>query len=204
MKGWEKNRKYMGRADWHLHTSRLDGENTVDEMCEQALKNGLESVAFTEHVRKKLDYDFNTVVRDLERARKRFPGLRILTGCEAKILVDGDIDVSRDIIEECEIVIASFHGFPPERDQQIRALRTALRNPDVDIWGHPATLFSNLEATRDEMKGMIRSCIENRVLIEDSLKYPTPPEFIELANKMGAGIITNSDAHSIWDMRKIR
>lgn len=195
----------MDKGDWHLHTNHVEGENTILEMCEQAEKNGLHSVAFTEHVRKNIDYDFNDIVNDVEEARERFPSMKILIGCEAKILLGGDIDVNDSVLKLCDIVIASFHGFPPEKAEQMSALKTALKNPDVDIWGHPATIFRNFEVSNEEMENVIRLCIDNKVLIENSLcpKYPTPPDFLELVKKLGAETITSSDAHSIYEIRKI-
>lgn len=45
-------------GDWHLHTNYTDGENTVEEYCEQAVKNGLKLLVFSEHVRRELIYSY--------------------------------------------------------------------------------------------------------------------------------------------------
>lgn len=204
-KKWERFQEFLGNGDWHTHTNYVEGENSVIEMCEQAEKNNLKLICFAEHVRRELSYNFRDFVNDIETARKRFPNLKILVGCEAKILVNGEIDVSDDVLKMCDIVIASFHGFPPEKDEQIRALRKALENPHVDAWGHPATFFRNFDLSRGEMENIINLCIQNRVLIENNLcpKYVPPREFTELVQKLGARTVIGSDAHSVWDMRKI-
>ncbi|MCK4496839.1 MAG: PHP domain-containing protein [Candidatus Aenigmarchaeota archaeon] len=205
MKKWERFEGFLTRGDWHVHTNYVEGENSVLEMCEQAEKNGLQLIAFTEHVRKELDYDFNTLVRDIEGARKKFPKLKILTGCEAKILVGGGIDVSDDVLELCDIVIASFHGFYHGKEEHVQALEKTLKNPEVDIWGHPATMFRNCELERKEMEDIIKLCMKNSVLIEKNLrpKYEPPPGFLELVEKTGAKTVISSDAHSVWELRKI-
>jgi len=183
----------------------VEGENSVLELCEQAEKNGLKLIAFTEHVRKELDYDFNDIVRDVEEARKRFQNLKILTGCEARVLLNGDIDVSDEVLKLCNVVVASFHWFPYHKKDYVKALKKMLKNPEVDIWGHPTTMLRNCELNRKETEDIINLCIENKVLIEKSLcpNYPTPPDFLELVEKLGAKIVISSDAHSTWELRKM-
>jgi putative hydrolase len=203
MKKWEQFKGFLDNGDWHVHTDYVDCENSVLEMCERAEKNRLRLIAFTEHVRMEMDYDFNALLRDVEEARKRFPGLKILIGCEAKVLANGEIDVSEDVLKICDIVIASFHGFPPEKKKQTGALEKMLKNPDVDIWGHPGTLLNNCNMSKKEMESVIRLCIKNKVLIERSLKYGAPEEFINLVERLGAETVTGSDAHSLRDIRKI-
>ena len=204
-KGWERFSGFLHKGDWHVHTNYVEGENSIHEMCEQARDNGLKLIAFTEHVRRKLDYDFNKYVKEIEHAKKNFPGLKILIGCEAKVLFDGGIDVSEEVAGRCDVVIASFHGFPPEEEEKIRALRTALRNPRMDIWGHPATFFRDTNPEAGQVRELIRLCIRNRVLIENSLcpKYRPPAVFLETARKIGAKTVISSDAHSVRELRKM-
>ncbi|UCD07310.1 MAG: hypothetical protein JSW41_05825 [Candidatus Aenigmatarchaeota archaeon] len=120
-------------------------------------------------------------------------------------MFNGDIDVSEDILKLCDVVIISFHGFPPVKEEQINALKKMLKNPEVDIWGHPATMLRNCELNRKEMEDIINLCIRNKVLIENNLcpKYETPPDFLKLAGKLGAKTVIGSDAHSVWGLRKM-
>ena len=71
-KKWQRYSRYLGTGDWHCHTRYTDGRNTVMEMCTQAQKNGLELIAFTEHVRRSLSYDFSKLEADVKKARKKF------------------------------------------------------------------------------------------------------------------------------------
>jgi histidinol phosphatase-like PHP family hydrolase len=56
---------------------------------------------------------------------------------------------------------------------------------------------------RREMEEIIQLCKNNRVLIERSLKYENPKDFLRLAEKMEAKTVVGSDAHSIWEIRKL-
>jgi putative hydrolase len=204
MKNWERYRAYLESGDFHVHSDYTEGSNSVSEMCEQALINNLKLICFSEHVRKELLYDYGSMMADIERARKRYPRLRILSGCEAKVLDrEGSLDVSADVLEKAEIVIASFHSFHYGRKQDfIAALAGALRNPRTDIWGHPATFLRNVELTEAETASIIRECMKRRVLVEDSLSPAySAPGFIERCRDLGAETVRNSDAHCREDIK---
>lgn len=207
MKNWERYRDYLETGDFHVHTDYTEGTNTVFELCEQAILNNLKLICFSEHVRRSLSYDFDALLRDIDTARQRYPRLKILSGCEAKVMdLDGSLDVSEEILSKVEIVIASFHSFPyADKADFLKALYGALRNPSVDIWGHPLTFLRNISPTAPELHGIIRECIKRRVLIEDSLvqAYQNPPSFLEACKELGATIVVNSDAHDIYSLKRL-
>jgi histidinol phosphatase-like PHP family hydrolase len=207
MKNWEKYRAFLKTGDFHVHTSYTDGDNSVLDLCKQAVSNSLSLICFAEHVRKKIHYDFNNLVIDIEEARSLFPKLKILVGCEAKVLdTEGNLDVSQEILNSAEILIASFHDFPyGAKEDFLSALNGALAHPRLDIWGHPMTFIRNVVLNQSELATIIKTCKKNRVLIEDSLKdiYRTPPDFLNLCLKLGATTVTNSDAHDIYHLKRL-
>jgi DNA polymerase (family 10)/putative hydrolase len=203
MKKWQKYSKYLVAGDWHCHTKYTDGRNTVMEMCSQAERNGLEMIAFTEHVRRQLTYDFGKLVKDIQNARKKFPKLKILAGCEAKVLdTRGRLDVSEETLAKCDIVLATFHSFPNSGKEEFElALRNMLANPAVDIWTHPITFFQKCPLCEKDVNEIIEMCIKNNVLIEDNRKpVYRSPNFIEACRKMGAKISMGSDAHGVDEL----
>jgi len=204
MKKWQKYSEYLQTGDWHSHTKYTDGRNTVMEMCRQAEKNRMELIAFTEHVRRKLSYDFDKLVKDVRNVRKKFPNLKILVGCEAKVLdPKGSLDVSQKTLGKCDIVLATFHSFPHSSKREMEsALKNMLRNPEVDIWTHPITFFQKCPLCEKDVYKIIRACIKNNVLVENNIRpcYRSR-NLIEACRKMGANIVTGSDAHGIEDLR---
>lgn len=195
-------------GDFHVHTDYTDGKNTIREYCQKALDNDLKVIAFTEHVRKNLDYNFNDFLLDIEKTRREFPQLAVLSGCEAKVLnTDGELDAPKDALEQCDIVIGVFHSFKyKDKRNYLLALEAMLKNPNITIWGHP-TLFPNehhLELEKVEIKAMIDICIEGNIFIERNLRYNLPDaSFMELAAKRGAKFVIGSDAHSIGELPTI-
>ncbi len=206
VKKWMDYEAYLKTGDWHVHTNFTDGENTVSELCERAEELGIKLIAFTEHVRRNLDYDFNELLSEVDSARKQF-NLKILVGCEAKVLdLDGNIDAPRKVIEKCDIILSGFHSFPEiSKKEYLSTLENLIRNPDVDVWAHP-TLYAkkrNIKLTSNEIENIINSCIRNQVLIEENIKYNLPqPEFLILAKQLGAKTVIGSDVHKVSELVK--
>lgn len=196
-------------ADVHVHTNYTDGRNTIREYCQRALQNNIEAIAFTEHVRRNLNYNFDGFLLDIERARREFPQLVILSGCEAKVLnTEGELDAPESAVSQCEIVMGVFHSFEHKGKQSyLAALKAMVRNPIVDIWGHPTLYLKerNMKLEKEELSEIINACIKNGVLIERNLKYDVPDaNFISLAANKGAKFVIGSDAHNIDELPTIR
>lgn len=207
MKKWKKYESYLLSGDWHIHTIYTDGKDNVFDYCAQAEKNGLKLIAFTEHVRKELTYNFDDFVSDVFSAKDKF-NLEILVGCEAKVLdISGTLDVSKKILKECEIVLGTFHKFePPLKDAYLAALTNMITNPDVDIWAHP-TLYAirnGFSLSEEDIYEISNSCFNNEVLIEINIKYNVPNiKFQAIASHMKCKFVKGSDAHQISELLKI-
>ena len=192
-------------GDFHVHTIYTDGKNTVTEYCQKVRQNNLKVIAFTEHIRKKLDYNFNEFLLDIEKAKEEFPDLIILSGCEAKVLnINGELDAPKVVLDQCDVVIGVFHSFKWEdKNSYLVALKAMLRNPTVAIWGHP-TLFAKkhrIKLEEEEIKEIINVCIGQGILIERNLKYNLPDiNFIKLAISKGAKFVMGSDAHNVSEL----
>ncbi len=205
MRSWKKFEDYLQFGDFHVHTSYTDGKNTVPEYCQRAQDNNLKLIAFTEHVRRDLTYNYNDFLSDISQSKSEFDEIKILSGCEAKVLnINGELDATKDVLEQSDVVIGVFHRFKwNDKKRYLLALKAMLKNPAVDIWGHP-TLFAkkhNIKLDEEELKEIIDFCIENDVLIERNLRYNLPDaNFMKLAISKCAGFIIGSDAHSISEL----
>lgn len=202
---WMRHVALLAEGDWHVHSRwSNDAQGTISDYCRQARKNGLKLIAFTEHVRRKLLFDYAAYSADIDRAREEFPDLAILKGCEAKVLNDdGDIDAPDDVLEQCDVVVGSFHSFPDSGDY-VTALSNLLRNPQVDIWGHP-TLYAvrnGIPLGLETVESLIDLCTEQQVLIEFNGKYRLPSDAMRaLVVERRAKYVFGSDAHRVEALR---
>jgi DNA polymerase (family 10)/putative hydrolase len=203
-KRWTRYAAYLGSGDWHVHSRwSSDAQGSIEEYCLRARAGGLKLVAFTEHVRRQLRYDYGAFVEEVERAREAFPDLVLLAGCEAKVLdVTGAIDAPDHVLDRADLVIGSFHSFA-EPGRYVDALEAMLRHPRVDVWGHP-TLYAvkkGLVLDPATQATLIDLCREREVLIEFNQKYQLPgPAMRELVRERGALHVTGSDAHRVEDL----
>jgi DNA polymerase (family 10) len=195
------------RGDLQMHTKESDGKDTIEEMVEAAKKLGYEYIAITEHskaVRIAKGLDEKRLAEHLKRIDKvnaELSGFRILKGVEVDILADGSLDLSDDILKECEVVIASVHSrFNMEEKEMTQRIIRALKNPNVNFLGHPTgRLILEREPYKVDLKEVIRAAVDNNVIVEINA-YPDRLDLRDvdarMAKEMGAKLSISTDAHS--------
>jgi len=203
MKVWRKYEKYLLTGEWHIHTKYTDGKNSVFEICEKAKELKIPLIAFTEHVRRVLTYDFNEFLSDIERARGEYPELIILSGVEAKVLPDGSLDVRNDIIKQVDYPIFSFHSFPKDKELYVRCLKRVIKNKYVNTWAHPGLFLRKHDINLDErnLKSVFKLMKNHDVLLEINRKYNLPEKsWIDIATTIGVKLVKGTDVHSITEL----
>jgi len=199
MKVWKKYEEYLMRGEWHVHTNYTDGRNSVDELCKKAQSIEIPLVAFTEHVRKDLTYDFSSFLNDVDRAKEQYD-LIILSGCEAKVLPDGDLDVDPDILKEVEYPIFAYHSFPKNIDVYVDSLKYILKNKYVCTWAHPGAFLKKygLELPVKELETIFTLMNKYDILLEINKKYGVPERKWEgMARECNVQFVKGSDIHNI-------
>jgi putative hydrolase len=187
------------KEDYHVHCNYNDHsapDLTVQNVVTQAENIGLQTVAFTEHVRKTSDW----IPRYLDEIKSvKGNGLKIIAGFEAKILRDGSIDCLDKYAEE-HFVIASFHSVYEDKKVWINALEGAIKDPNVNVIGHiaPETSFVLNDV---EVKHLASMIIENGKIVELNAKYQRPSKnWIRILKESGVCFHLGSDAHSLEEV----
>jgi DNA polymerase (family 10) len=195
------------RGDLQMHTVATDGKNSIAEMAQKAREMGYAYIAITDHskaVRVAGGLDEKGLARHLQEIEKvtgQMAGIRILKGVEVDILPDGTLDLKDDILKECEVVIASVHSrFNMEEGEMTRRIIKALKNPNVNILGHPTgRLILEREAYKVNLKEVFKVAIDRGVILEINA-YPDRLDLRDvdarLAKEMGAKLVISTDAHS--------
>ena len=203
-KNWMKYENYLLTGEWHIHTNYTDGKNSVDEYCKRAVALGIPLIAFTEHVRKELTYNYQNLEAEIITARENYPNLIILTGCEAKVLEGGSLDVSEEVLKQSEIVLMAFHSFLASKDKYVEALKVALSDPGVDIWAHPGLFLRNFGLTlkEEEVVAIHEIASRENVLIERNDKYCLPcKDWVEIGKRKGVKFVHGGDVHSVKELK---
>jgi DNA polymerase (family 10) len=203
------------RGDLHTHTVATDGKNSIGDMAQKAKEMGRSYIAITDHSKavrvagglneKELAKHF----KEIEKVNGQIAGVRILKGVEVDILADGSLDLKDDILKECEVVIASVHSrFNMEEGEMTRRIVKALKNPHVNILGHPTgRLILEREAYKVNLKEVFQAAIDQGVILEINA-YPDRLDLRDvdarMAKEMGAKLVISTDAHSTLQLELMK
>lgn len=188
------------REDYHIHSNYNDHSSsdlTIANVVKRAEELNLQTIAFTEHVRKTSRW-LPEYLREIESLSKDSP-VRIIPGFEAKILADGSINCSEEYSKDY-FLIASFHTLHNDKNVWLNALTNAIKNPNVDVIGHiaPEPTF-RMELW--EVQDLASLIVKNKKIIEINAKYHRPPrEWIVLFMRMGVKFHLGSDAHRLEEI----
>ncbi len=202
------------RGDVHMHTTTTDGRNTIREMAEAAVAEGLEYIAITDHSKAlamTFGLDEKRALEHMQQIRevgREMEGrIRIFTGIEVDILSDGALDLDDEVLSQMDIVIASIHSrFDQGRDETTARVLRAIENPNVRILGHPTgRQILRREPIAIDLGAVMRRAAELGVAME----HNASPERLDLcdrdlrlAKELGCKIVINTDAHDTRDFAK--
>jgi putative hydrolase len=189
------------KEDYHVHCNYNDhsaADLTIQNVLKYAKRIGLQTLAFTEHVRKTSAW-IPRYLEEIEIAKKNYDdndNLKIISGFEAKILEDGSINCLEEYSRN-HFLIASFHNIYNDKQVWINALKKAIENTYVNVLGHiaPEPTFTLQSSEVDELAYLIA---KNKKIVEINAKYHRPPsDWILILKKRGVKFHLGSDAHSL-------
>ena len=196
------------RADLHMHTTRTDGRDSIDDMVAGAIARGHEYIAITEHskaIAMAFGFDAERVrksIGEIEAARKRHPGITILHGLEVDILADGELDLDDETLALLDWVIVSIHSRFEQSPEvaTARALR-AVSHPLVHAFGHPT---GRAIGSRDPSPFDVEKVCEAAAARGVAMEINAAPARLDLsdvnarlARSKGCRFVIDTDAHSV-------
>ena len=195
------------RGDLHTHSTYTDGRSSIEDMARRAREVGLEYVAITDHSRRVAMAHGLTPARlreqrrEIEQVAGRLKGITLLRGIEVDILDDGKLDLPDDALAELDWVVASLHyKLQGSRAEETRRLITAMRNPNVDVIGHPSgRLLGHRDPIDFDLPAVLRVAHEEGCALEVN----SQPDRLDLtdaaciaAKRAGVKLVISSDSHS--------
>ncbi len=201
--------KYV--LDSHTHTiASGHAYNTMNEMVQAAADKGLELLGITEHGIAMPGTCHEYHFTNLKVLSRQMAGIEVMFGTEANIMdYDGTIDMPEKLLREMDVVIASQHLpciRPGSRKENTAAVIGAIKNPYVNIIGHPDDGRFPLD-----YEEVVRAAKEYHVLLEvnntsmSALNYRQNSRenyltMLELCSRFETPVILNSDAHWSGDI----
>ena len=128
--------------DVHTHTiASGHAYNSMMEMAKAGFEKGLKLLGITEHAPMMPGSCSNMYFHNLKVVPRSLCGIEVMLGAELNILdYDGHVDLDDHVLRQLDIKIASLHSvciLPGTREENTRAVLGAIRNPMIDIIGHP-------------------------------------------------------------------
>jgi histidinol phosphatase-like PHP family hydrolase len=203
------------RGDLQMHTTFSDGSLSVAAMARAGVDRGYEYISITDHskglaiaggmdesVLARQAEDIANVNLALEAAGS---DLRVLRSLEMNLGTAGEGDMERDAVRRLDVVIGSFHSQLRSKDDQTERYLAGLRNPDIQILGHPRCRMWN---RRTGMKADWKRVFEEAASLDKAIEVDAHPnrqdidiDLLGLARESGVRISIGTDAHNSEEMR---
>ncbi|GAA1522072.1 putative hydrolase [Agromyces terreus] len=205
------------RGDLHSHTDWSDGTTPISTMARAAASVGLDYLVVSDHSPNLTIANGLSVERlldqlDVIERLNRTPaetgdgrGIRLLTGIEVDILLDGSLDQAPEMLERLDVVVASVHSkLRTESKELTERMLRAVRNPRTNVLGHcTGRLVEGSRGTRPQStfdaRAVFAACAEHDVAVEINSRperQDPPDDLIALALDAGCRFSIDSDAHA--------
>ena len=202
------------RGDLQMHTRYSDGSGTIRQMADAAIERNYRYISITDHskglkIAGGID-EARLAKQAVEIAKtnaRSTNDLTVLSSIELNLNPRGEGDMDPKALRKLDVVLGSFHSVLRVKHDQTARYLAALRNPDIQILGHPRGRIYNYrlglkadwprvfaEATKLD-KAVEVDCYPDRQDLNLSL--------LKLARAEGTRISLGTDAHHPWQLEFI-
>lgn len=203
------------RGDLQMHTLWSDGTGSTLEMARAAALRGYEYVAITDHS-KGLKIAGGIDEAQLRQQAEEIRALNshsggngqnafLLRSIELNLNPQGRGDLQRASLRKLDVVLGCFHSSLRRPEDQTERYLAALRNPDIQILGHPRGRIYNfrqgLQADWNRVFGLAAD-LDKAIEIDG---YPDRQDLsvdlLRIARKAGCRISLGTDSHGPTQLR---
>ncbi|HEX5840361.1 MAG TPA: DNA polymerase/3'-5' exonuclease PolX [Anaerolineales bacterium] len=200
------------KADLQTHSTWSDGKLSMLEMARAAAKRGIKVIAFTDHsvslgVTGGLSMERHTEqAAEIKKIQKQLGDkILVLHASEVEIRADGALDYPDEFLATLDLVVASLHtSLRQPREKVTQRVINAIRNPHVDIIGHPTgRLIPDREGADLDMDALLAAAAETGVALEINAhpsRLDLDDVYARRAKELGIPLSINTDAHSEADL----
>ncbi len=197
------------KGDCHTHSTWSDGGAPIEAMARAAMALDHEYLVVTDHsprltIAHGLSPErLSEQLVEIERLNEQLAPFRILTGMEVDILVDGELDLSDDLLGRLDVVVASVHSkLSMPRDEMTRRMVRAVANPQVDILGHCTgrkVVGRGRAPSSFDAELVFTACAQFDTAVEINCRperQDPPEQLLSLALQAGCYVSIDTDAHA--------
>lgn len=199
------------KGELHGHSTWSDGRATIADMAEAAQARGYQYWAVCDHsvglgITAGVDAAaLAAQANEIEALNQQYEDngidFRLLRGVEVEILGDGSLGLPDEVLAELDVVVGSIHsGLRQDRERITERCLTAIRNPHVDILGHPTgRLLGRRPPSELDVEVVLQACLETNTVVELNA-HPSRLDLNDIHTRraidLGCKLAINTDAHS--------
>ena len=197
------------KGDLQMHTEWSDGAATIAEMAAGGIERNYRYIAITDHTKglriaggldeKRLARQGREIVRVNKALAKQKTEFTVLRSAELNLSPDGEGDMEPTALEELDLVLGCFHSALRRTEHQTDRYLAGLRNPQIQILGHPQTrVYNRREGLHCDWSRVFAEAarLDKAVEIDgDPNRQDLRVSLLKLARKEGVRISLGTDAH---------
>jgi DNA polymerase (family 10) len=198
-------------GELHAHSDWSDGSVTILAMAQAAREAGLSYLVISDHTQS-LGVANGLSVERLRKQRKEIAAaqrklgdsMHLLHGAEVEIRADGGLDYPDEVLRALDVVTASVHSsLRQTREKVTHRMLAAIRNPHVDVIGHPTGRMIGQRDPADlDMDAILQAAAETGVALEINAhpaRLDLNEGYARRAVELGCRLAINTDAHTPED-----
>jgi histidinol phosphatase-like PHP family hydrolase len=203
------------KGDLQMHTHWSDGSGSIEEMARAAFERGYEYIAITDHSKglkiaggideEQLQKQAEEISRVNSNLQEENCSVSVLRSIELNLNLQGEGDMDRDSLKRLDLVLGCFHSALRKKDDQTHRYLAALRNPDIQILGHPRGRIYNYRLGLDADWTQVFDLAAELDKAVEIDAYPDRQdlsiELLNFAKKSGCRISLGTDSHDPLQLR---
>jgi histidinol phosphatase-like PHP family hydrolase len=203
------------KGDLQMHSLWSDGAGSIAEMADAAEARGYEYIAITDHSKGLKIAGGIDETQSLQQSREISElnnqlaatgrQTRVLRSIELNLDPVGRGDMESTSLAQLDIVLGSFHSALRRKEDQTERYLAALRNPDIQILGHPRGRIYNFRLGLTAEWSRVFDCAAQLDKAVEIDSYPDRQDLslnlVKLAKKAGCRISLGTDAHDAAQLR---
>jgi putative hydrolase len=196
-------------GDLQMHTTWSDGGGTIADMAAAAIERGYKFIGITDHSQglsiaggldeTRLAEQGREIVALNKQLRQRGIDFTILRSAEMNLSPEGAGDMRPTALRKLDLVLGCFHSALRRKEDQTSRYLAGLRNPDIQILGHPQTrVWNRREGLKADWSAVFAEAarLDKAVEIDGYVdRQDLRISLLKVARKEGVRISLGTDAH---------
>ena len=197
------------KGDLQMHTVWSDGEGTIEEMANAAVARKYEYIAITDHAKglkiaggideKQVRRQAAEIATANEKLRADGHKFSVLHSIELNLNPRGEGDMDERCLGKLDLVLGCFHSSLRTKEDQTERYLAALRNPSIQILGHPRGRIYNFRLGLTADWPRVFECAAELDKAVEIDGYPDRQDLnvdlLRLAKEGGCRISLGTDSH---------